>query len=919
MPKTYNATQESVIRGGYVPFLLKRDIDQASLKGAVQELNATNRAAIQQKNVIMEALAKADLNPADSEWRDAYAQQIESELQKEVIGGSYAKALPTAMELAGKVASNPELLARQKANKEYQAHKGIVDNMVAAGKLPQRIADQWMEENPYTFKPVVDKATGRVIGGEEWRPNWRVVEPVDMTQVYSEVGRLAAEEAGGSQNVRFVDENGNTVANPSNGMYSMEIKTGSQWHRLPASKLKAMFNAVLDQIPGARETFEQDYNNKLWQFSKANDEGKKAFYGSDIIDNQGAKRTLDEYIAYKSDPIFNGMAYNRVSSTVDYGLNSAYFTQKQKAAANASLLNQFGDETTSTSAPIKFDIMDKINGSYAYTQTALDTIKKAFADDLSSQGLNKNLFSGKQLQYYLNNGDYTNAANYIQQRLYAIKNPERKEQVKTAIRQLKSQGAIFNAILDGMSDDDRQQIIANAAFASGAPVDGIKNNKYAQDVVKTKNQLFRAYDPNTKKFVPSNDFSIAFKDDTEYNNFLNELGISDNELSKYNLQKVRLGNHKVITVDKNTPILTKIAETVSNLSTRHSEKQTNLGFIDFWKDVFSRDVSDPFIIFNNTTDGKADFNGDLFKKGTTQHNPNLLMTLTRLSNTGYGSYGQKAARTTPEILSKYKKDLTVTVPITMSSDFGTQEARNYVLQGILDFDEYKKYATDTENRVREQVKQALYTSSNFDVYVKDEDTGQMSLIPLKDNKDLQKQLNEYLAEDDFGISAMPAPSRHGVGWYITFKGKNDKDGNTVKKPLTIFVDGLLDSQAARIVANNPKQQALFDYQTNRTLGAKVYDLEGNRIIYDSPNASNKFIGKQLMDELYDNVRASAKANVRINDRELEANIIDNLVTAGLLTPNNIIAPDGSYTKQAASLIQKYKAECINIITNTLTE
>ena len=74
-----------------------------------------------------------------------------------------------------------------------------------------------------------------------------------------------------------------------------------------------------------------------------------------------------------------------------------------------------------------------------------------------------------------------------------------------------------------------------------------------------------------------------------------------------------------------------------------------------------------------------------------------------------------------------------------------------------------------------------------------------------------------------------------------------------------------------------------------------------------------------MDELYDNVRAATKANVRINDRELEGNIIDNLVTAGLLTPNNIITPDGNYTEHAASLIQKYKAECINIITNTSTE
>ena len=357
MPRTYNATQESVIRGGYVPFLLKRDIDQASLKGAVQELNATNRAAIQQKNVIMEALAKADLNPADAAWRDAYAQQIESELQKEVIGGSYAKALPTAMELAGKVASNPELMARQKANKEYQAHKGVVDNMVAAGKLPQRVADQWLEENPYTFKPVVDKATGRVIGGEEWRPNWRVVEPVDMIQIYAKVGQLAAEEAGGGQNVRFVDENGNPVSNPSSGMYSMEIKTGSKWHRLSADKLKRMFNAALDQIPGARETFEQDYKNKLWQYNKADENGKKSFYGSDIMDDQGNMRSIQDYINYKANPILEGMAYNRVESSVDYGLNSAYFTQKQKAVANTALLNQFGDETTSTSAPINFDIM----------------------------------------------------------------------------------------------------------------------------------------------------------------------------------------------------------------------------------------------------------------------------------------------------------------------------------------------------------------------------------------------------------------------------------------------------------------------------------------------------------------------------------------------------------------------------------
>ena len=75
-------SDESIIRGGYVPFLLKRDVDQAALKGAVQELNTANRTALQQRGAIMEALAKANLNPADAEWRDQYAQDIQNQIRE---------------------------------------------------------------------------------------------------------------------------------------------------------------------------------------------------------------------------------------------------------------------------------------------------------------------------------------------------------------------------------------------------------------------------------------------------------------------------------------------------------------------------------------------------------------------------------------------------------------------------------------------------------------------------------------------------------------------------------------------------------------------------------------------------------------------------------------------------------------------
>ena len=876
MPRTYNATQESVIRGGYVPFLLKRDIDQASLKGAVQELNATNRAAIQQKNVIMEALAKADLNPADAAWRDAYAQQIESELQKEVIGGSYAKALPTAMELAGKVASNPELMARQKANKEYQVHKGVVDNMVAAGKLPQRIADQWMEENPYKFDAVKDK-NGRVIGAKEWRPNWNVVAPIDMSQVYSEVGRLAAEEAGGSQNVRFVDENGNTVANPSNGMYSMEIKTNSQWHRLPTSKLKAMFNAVLDQIPGARETFEQDYNNKLWQFSKVDDEGKKAFYGSDIIDNQGVKRTLDEYIAYKSDPIFNGMAYNRVHSTVDYNLNSSYMQAKAAAGVGGNGIDDFiktlRTGNTSNLSEINIPLDKELQEHFKGTNAALKAITDIFNSKSNTKGLINNPVFNVMFEDYITKGDYNTLAKYIENLSAKGFTPQEKAQLDAAIRRLKVEGNAYNSIISGMDEDDVKTLNTYAALTTGAPFLNAKNNKYAQDIAYRKNKLF-SYQDNKGKVKYSDKMGLEFIDDVTLNNFINKLNYDRNDLSSHGLHIVRRNGKIILDVDKTTDLLPSIGEALQQMDNdaRYSwgfnknfgKNKINIVKYDNKGNLLS---NEPIRTKQNVLRGNVPVKGtpnyiNKFFSNNYEKDRTILKDFSPTSD-----YSTNLEAKVQNILMSYNKTMRITPQVLGDKSFTGRMIKDNAEKFGLTRTDVMAYDKDIAEDDRNLVITGLSHIKDFRTY--DENGNPVS---PKDAENLQEYLNSAIADNKFVPLPVLIPgSTKGYGWSITIPEFKDKGGD-VQKGKTILVEGLIEDIAAKYLSQSEDIMNTRDYQIARSLNNIAYDIYGNRIKYDYGENEqverNKYIANKRLEEAYTDIDIAVANNIKLDPQAL---------------------------------------------------
>ena len=936
MPRTYNATQESVIRGGYVPFLLKRDIDQASLKGAVQELNTSNRAAIQQKNVIMEALAKADLNPADSEWRDAYAQQIESELQKEVIGGSYAKALPTAMELAGKVASNPELLARQKANKEYQAHKNVVDNMVASGKLPQRIADQWMEENPYKFDAIKDR-NGRVIGAKEWRPNWNVVAPIDMSQVYSEVGRLAAEEAGGGQNVRFVDENGNTVANPSNGMYSMEIKTGSQWHRLPASKLKAMFDAVLDQIPGARETFEQDYKNKLWQFGKADDEGKKAFYGSDIIDDQGVKRTLDEYIAYKSDPIFNGMAYNRVSSTVDYSPNTAYLTGKMQQAADMAAAQAIIDAGQQSGAGIEIPL----NNMLTETVMSITNDTKGLLDLFSKNGTYQGDLNWAN--NLVNKGDYIELANFLDRRLSNIKSPEDRIKAQNYIRLLRSEGTTYNSFVDGMSKDDLDVLDAYISMKTGVSIPKANNNKIAKELAIKRNILFSSL----KGKYPDNSFYIALANDDVYDRFLSSLSLNQNELEAHGIKLSKQNGKTVLDITKNTDILPEIAEFVrqeeSRGTTRNWSLKSGLGNFGDKNVVVGRHTltSSPTTTMGVMSGIASTIGGEtgswIGNISSIAANP---LNITKMFNEGYditrddvtaknilmdfspqSDYYTNLENRANRILKNNGKVMTSTPTITAWGSGSSYALQDVAKQGYMKITDLKTSDDLITGQERGLIKTGLGHIGDFKVWKLNPDTKNFELVTPDEEEKIQEYLNSAVADDKFEVKFTVSDTDKGYGHAISIPAGTDKEGapQGIREAQQYYIEGLADSETSERLARQPDLIYNREYHRARALNTPIKDVTGKPIIYDAGNEEverNKFLAVKAMDDIYKQIETVAYNSANIRSKTGKNNLIPeeqyelwakNLLVASGYDPNTT---EG--IKQKTKLMDKFRNQFFRI-------
>ena len=242
---------------------------------AIDKIDQKSREAREKKSAIDAALAQVELNPSEDAWKYKYAKNIKDQIDQAAMFGDYSGALNTAIELAGKAVSSPELLGRIRASKAYKEKSDEIDKRVSSGEITALTARRWKAQNPYKYQDTYDE-NGNIIGGTEWKQSYNPVRIADIAQIAERAIRDAAPSVQSS-----ASETRNAVSNAeSTGvgsgkfgtLNSTDVTHGSstQVSELTAKKIRSNFMSLYNQDEVAKQYTNQNYDDYKWLYDEAN-------------------------------------------------------------------------------------------------------------------------------------------------------------------------------------------------------------------------------------------------------------------------------------------------------------------------------------------------------------------------------------------------------------------------------------------------------------------------------------------------------------------------------------------------------------------------------------------------------------------------------------------------------------------------
>lgn len=316
--REYSSDRDISIRGGYTPFTLTRNPNLETYERVVGTLNEQQLKTAEQRAKIAGALAQTELHHSEDGYKQKLIDFYNGEISKDPF--NYIKA----QELAGKAASDPELLGKIRANQEYKDFTNTVKQYKDSGKISALTAERLLaeESNQYKFTPQTD-AKGRVVGGLEWKAGKAPVQHVELSQIAALAKQLAAPEKGSTDTLRS-----STVTNADGTGHGGSTQKGLQWDKLSADKIQEVFDNLFRLMPEARASLTQDYEDDIYylkklekEFDSAKTEFDKTKIGNEIDDvkdrlyDNEMLRSERDYMAHSMGFIIKNMAYDYKYST----------------------------------------------------------------------------------------------------------------------------------------------------------------------------------------------------------------------------------------------------------------------------------------------------------------------------------------------------------------------------------------------------------------------------------------------------------------------------------------------------------------------------------------------------------------------------------------------------------------------------
>ena len=657
--------------------------------------------------------------------------------------------------------------------------------------------------------------------------------------------QLAAKEAGGGESASFLDENGNLVSDPSKGFYGMAVKKGTKWERLSEEKLRNVFNALFTQAPEAMDSLLQDMDDRKWQYDNATDEGKKAFIGSDIMKDDGTFRTPKEYLAYRVNPVLSEMAYNHVWNTADYG--NAYALRAkalQDSKAKEAILNAraLGNNTTMT-VPIEIDLKDRAGRSYGTVNNALNTINRLFGNiPVANTPTYKNL---------LNHSNYRGLAEYLRRfpKGQTLGNDAKKmSEFNAAIRLLREEGDNFNSFVGSLTKDELDAVKTYFSIKSGITPKDAKDNPYTRNIAILKNRLF-SYPDSNGKLINIDNFILQFDNDTYKRQFFDNLGIPEQEANKHNITFTNINGKPAIIVNKNTDILTNIADANMSLKREH-----------FYS-------PEPTKLYKQRNDGNLSLGN--YMLGQTVYGHNSTATLNGLSSKSSSSV--KLENKVDNIFKRQQTLKTIEpLQVMPYDDHNTIMLNRMWSSGLIEDDDYKQIKKEFEDNNLKEVAFAMQHPNNYAFYAQTTENGNAVKLSQKEVQDRAENILRAIDQGQVEIAPSEAPTGKGYGTIIRVKGKAKSGNNEKIKNDILYVDALLDGPASQAIARNPDMLLNNSFKTARAIHSRVKTIDGSIINYQAPNALQEYKAAKMLDEVYSDIDNRKLEGRTISPQEAEA-------------------------------------------------
>lgn len=766
-------------------------VDLTTLGNTYNTLEQGHQEAVKTASDLKTTVAALDMNEAEDGFKQQLVDEINTAIDANTLYGNSYGALDDLIIKAGNITSDPRVIGRLRSQQEYKAFQTKVDAM----NMPEDYKSIYKEINPYHYEDTIDANTGRVIGGNTWKPTYNPVETVPLDEIITNGIKIAAESSGESMSTVWLDRNGNPTNDPSKSFDGeVYMTTASGYKALTKDKIRAGIQAYIESTPGAKASLDQDYKIAAYKFQRDG-------YNPDVTDNNGVLLTPDQYLSKRIDPAVQAASYYNSKNITKYGDGLKTYKAAMAAQATASSgatqqnpLDSLHLMSRSTPVVVDYDYADNLKGQQQNSYTALvDAYKLATGKDLTDTMKSATSDDWNKL-------------------ISEIADPQIAASMRRSLRKLDEANYNYNQIANKLTESQQADLDFVTRMSNGGELNS--NNYNDKVIIDTLNNIFGS---NGRAAM------ITTNNEEVFNDILNT--INGDNVNGYKSLGIEIGQNS--NGKKYFKLPKENYENLVVLSNAYNKAIKNIGFFDNMTTTTTFNVVDE----NNKIIPNRD-----------RTNPTTMQFI------GLGSYFNK-------IKNKINKDIELVAPtqINISNEnlpgktFTHEKLYQLYVSGAVDNTQYGKHGDTLDDELRNKLIGANYSQIN--IFGVNTDDGAGSLYRLADSSDRQDIGKEII--NAIGTKRMVVNAAHnalyGSGTNITLYSKEDKDGNPIGTPKTYFIPGLITEQAAIDFDNDPatiasdnitignetrKTISLSSKYETPTLGAQeIVCLGGNQFVY----------------------------------------------------------------------------------------